>query len=391
MKPALSVAMNQLLYEIRDRGGDVCALSLGEAFFHIPLLSFDALDWERGFHYSDSRGVIELRKAISNMYSSKYQVPVDGQSEVLVTSGSKIAIFMVLKAILSSGDVVSVFEPAWVSYREQILMAGGVPEFVAFEKSFQGSIRFDPRTKIVILNNPNNPSGRNYNDKELLRIKSACDEVGAVLLIDEAYSDFVPELNFFSGRRLGDDVVIVNSLSKNLGMSGWRLGYVIANSALIDKLLRFQQNLVTCAPTLLQLYVAKYLDELLDVTKSQIVATLERREETKRFLESHGIRTLEGDATFYLFAEADGFGWSGNVTDFAVHALINRGVSVVPGIAYGMNTSRYIRISVGAEPLERIKGAILQLMAAASSVPSRAELISKQASLGIESLDWTEW
>lgn len=391
VKPALSVAINQMLYEMRAQDKDVVALSLGEAFFNIPLLSFEALDWERGFHYSDSKGIPELRGAIADLYSTKYDCFVDGQSEILVTAGSKIAIFMVLKSLLDLGDVVSVFEPAWVSYREQILIAGGIPRFVSFEESFEGTLRFDPKTKVVIVNNPNNPSGRNYSSSELRRIKSACDLVGATLVVDEAYSDFVRQGEFYSARRLGDDVIVVNSLSKNLGMSGWRIGYVIANAGLIADLLRLQQNLVTCAPTLLQLYVAKYLDELLNITKSQIQATVQRREATSRFLAAHGIPTLPGDSTFYLFARADGFGCTGNVTDFAVHAMLNYGVSVVPGIAYGSNTSQFIRIAVGVEPLERIKEGILQLIAASSSVPSRADLLQSQRNLGLQSSDWSQW
>lgn len=391
VKPALSVAMNQLLYEIRSQGQDVFAMSLGEAFFHLPLMSFEKLDWERGFHYSESQGTPELRTAIENLYESRYHTAVDGKTEVLVTAGSKIAIFMVLKALISQGDLVSVFEPAWVSYREQIIIAGGIPRFLSFSESFEGSLKIDPRTKVVILNNPNNPSGRNYSAPELQRIKVACDEVGAILLLDEAYSDFVGEGEFFSGRRLGDDVVVVNSLSKNLGMSGWRLGYVIAAPILIARILKLQQNLITCAPTLLQLYVAKYLEELLEETKPQIEEIIERRRATKRFLFSHGIKTLEGDSTFYLFAEVGGTGFTGNVTDYAVHALLNYGVSVVPGVAYGDRTAGFIRISVGVEPIERIQEGILRLISAAASVPSRADLQRKQAQLGITTKDWMEW
>ena len=391
LKPALSVVINQLLYELRWKGEDVFALSLGEAFFHLPLMSFEKLDWERGFHYSESQGTPELRAAIERLYRSHYDTDVDGKTEVLVTAGSKIAIFMVLKVLISKGDVVSVFEPAWVSYREQIIIAGGVPRFLPFSESFEGPLRLDPQTKVVILNNPNNPSGRNYSAGELQRIKEACDLVGAVLLVDEAYSDFVGREKFFSGRRLGPEVVVVNSLSKNLGMSGWRLGYVIANADLISKLMKLQQNLVTCAPTLLQLYVAKYMPELLKVTKPQIDEVIERRNATKRFLESHKVRTMEGDSTFYLFAQMEDFGFFGNGTDFAVHSLLNFGVSVVPGVAYGGGTGGFVRISVGVEPLERIQEGILRLFSAASSVPSRRDLQRRQADLGITAFDWIEW
>lgn len=391
IKPALSVAINQLLYESQAKGTDVCALSLGEAFFHLPLLSFRSIDFERGFHYSDSRGTRELRTVIARHYFESYGVEVDPDKQVLVTAGSKIAIFMLIKSLIASGDIVSVFEPAWVSYREQILLAGGAPEFLPFESSFSEGLELNPRTKVLILNNPNNPSGRNYSTEELLRILDACRAVGATLLVDEAYSDFVPGSLFQSSRELGEDVVVVNSLSKNLGMSGWRLGYVIGPGKLIDRLLRIQQNLITCAPTILQLYVAKYLTRLLRQTKPQIKAVINRRRAVKEFLDSFGISCLDGDSTFYLFASAEDFGVKGNVVDFCIHALINHGVSVVPGVAYGERTAKYIRISVGVEPLERIQEGILALISSASAVPSRESLLHRQNELKLESRDWTEW
>lgn len=391
VKPALSVAVNQLLYEMKDQGRDIFSLSLGEAFFHLPFLGFEKLDWERGFHYSDSRGTQELREAIQHLYSSRYSTVVDSDTEVLVTAGSKIAIFMVLKALIDAGDVVSVFEPAWVSYREQILLAGGTPEFLPFEDSFQGSLKLHPKTSVVILNNPNNPSGRNYSAQELERIKFACDEVGATLMVDEAYSDFVSAAAFFSGRRLGEDVVVVNSLSKNLGMSGWRLGYLIARPQLVEQVLKLQQNLITCAPTLLQLYVAEYLETLLEQTKPQIQAVVSKRNETKKFLAAHGIRCLDGDSTFYLFADARSLGVFGNVTDFSIHALFNWGVAIVPGVAYGDRTENFVRISVGVEPMERIQEAVLRLIGATTSVPSRSQLIARQEQLNLQSKDWLQW
>lgn len=390
VRPALSVSINQILYDLRASGSDTIALSLGEAFFNLPKLSFDNVDWERGYHYSDSRGIPELRAAIAQLYADYYGVTLSDH-EVLITAGSKIAIFMVIKAIATQGDVVAVFEPAWVSYREQIAIAGATPFFLPFESSFRGRVELPQSTKLVILNNPNNPSGRNYSRDELFRIKDACDRADALLLVDEAYSDFVETGEFFSARRLGTDVIVVNSLSKNLGMSGWRLGYVLASPDLVNQVLTLQQNLITCAPTLLQLYIAKYLKDLLSITNPQIREVVQKRNLVKAYLESHGIRTLDGESTFYLFAKAQDFGCKGNVTDFAIHALLNFGVSIVPGIAYGDSTSDFVRISVGVEPIERIKEGILRLISAGQNVPDRSHLLKKQEETGILSTDWLMW
>jgi aspartate aminotransferase/aminotransferase len=391
VKPALSVAINQMVYEMRAKGTDVISLSLGEAFFRLPLKSFEALDWNRGFHYSDSRGLPELRKVIAKHYGSKYGVLVDPEKELMVTSGSKLAIFMSIKALIKAGETVAIFEPAWVSYREQVILAGGIPVFLSFEKSFEGALILPERTRIVILNNPNNPAGRLYSHSELVRIKRQCDKIGAILLVDEAYSDFVPDSSFLSAMSLGKGVVVVNSLSKNLGMSGWRLGYVIAEAEIINRILILQQNLVTCAPTLLQDYVARYFDEILEITHPQIQELLSKRREVSELLENLSIKFLDGSSTFYFFVDATSLGIHGNVTEYCLGLLLDHGVSVVPGISYGDSTSMFIRIAVGSEPVERIREALYMMISAANTIQAREKLVSKQRALGISNFDWLSW
>jgi len=391
VKPALSVAINQMVYEMRAKGTDVISLSLGEAFFRLPLKSFEALDWNKGFHYSDSRGLPELRRVIATHYGSKYGVLVDPEKELMVTSGSKLAIFMSIKALIKAGETVAIFEPAWVSYREQVILAGGIPVFLSFEKSFEGALILPERTRIVILNNPNNPAGRLYSHSELVRIKRQCDKIGATLLVDEAYSDFVPDSSFLSAMSLGKGVVVINSLSKNLGMSGWRLGYVIAEAEIINRILILQQNLVTCAPTLLQDYVARYFDEILEITRPQIQELLSKRREVSELLENLSIKFLDGSSTFYFFVDATSLGVHGNVTEYCLGLLLDHGVSVVPGISYGDSTSMFIRIAVGSEPVERIREALYMMLSAANTIQAREKLVSKQRALGISNFDWLSW
>jgi len=391
VKPALSVAINQMVYEMRAKGTDVISLSLGEAFFRLPLKSFEALDWNKGFHYSDSRGLPELRRVIATHYGSKYGVLVDPEKELMVTSGSKLAIFMSIKALIKAGETVAIFEPAWVSYREQVILAGGIPVFLSFDKSFEGALILPERTRIVILNNPNNPAGRLYSHSELVRIKRQCDKIGATLLVDEAYSDFVPDSSFLSAMSLGKGVVVVNSLSKNLGMSGWRLGYVIAEAEIINRILILQQNLVTCAPTLLQDYVARYFDEILEITHPQIQELLFKRKEVSELLESLSIKFLDGSSTFYFFVDATSLGVHGNVTEYCLGLLLDHGVSVVPGISYGDSTSMFIRIAVGSEPVERLREALYMMISAANTIQPREKLVSKQRALGISNFDWLSW
>lgn len=372
-------------------GRDVITLSLGEAFFQLPLFDFEKLDWEEGFHYSDSRGLPQLRKKLATIYQVQYGAKIDYERELLITAGSKIAIYMVLKSLASTGDRVAIFEPGWVSYLEQCAIADLDAYFIPFEDSFKGDLNFKSDTRIVILNNPNNPAGRHYTRAELERIYIACRNVGATLLVDEAYSEFIPEGKFYSARNLGESVVVTNSLSKNLGMSGWRLGYVIGDSRLIDNILILQQNLITCPATILQLYMSLYLDDLVRLTTPQIAEVVKRRQRTRQFLFEHNVASLDGDGTYYLMVNVRELGFQGDVTDFCIYALLKHGVSAVPGISYGESMGDFIRIAVGVEPLERIKEGIFRLIATSNSVPPRDQIIDLQMRMGLNSLGWTQW
>jgi aspartate aminotransferase/aminotransferase len=303
---------------------------------------------------------------------------------------------MAIKATVQTGQSVVIFEPAWVSYREQVLLAGGNPVFLPFELSFTGTLTLPKDTSLVILNNPNNPAGRLYSIEELERIYRACQAVGATLLVDEAYSDFVPKGEFKSALaitpgEIPPDIIVTNSLSKNLGMSGWRLGYVIASAEMQRKLLSLQQNLITCPPTILQQYVAKYLDEIYEFTEPQIQDVLSKRESVSGLLKSLGIQSLEGSSTFYFFVNADSLGIKGSVIDYCLHLLIDHGIATVPGTAYGESTRGFVRLSIGTESLERINEALQTMIGAARNVPSRLAIENRLKAMSLVSIDWSQW
>ncbi len=157
---ALSIRYNNLVYELQSAGNDIIVLSLGEAFFDLPLYSFDSTPLPSIYHYSHSRGLPELRTLLADYYAGEYGVPVDAKSEIIVTSGSKIAIYMSLLAIIDPGDEVVIHEPAWVSYADQIRLCHGIPVPVPYDVPITEIGRFiTSRTKAVVLNYPNNPRG----------------------------------------------------------------------------------------------------------------------------------------------------------------------------------------------------------------------------------------
>ena len=170
---------------------------------------------------------------------------------------------MCLKLLLKEKNEVLIFEPAWLSYEHQIKLANGIPKFIKYDITVNKIEEFvSKKTGVIIINNPNNPSGRVYSRADLEFLKNLCEKKEIFLLVDEAYSDFVVDKSFFSMARLSPklkNVIIINSLSKNLGLSGWRIGFLIAKEQIINEIVKLNQHLITCAPTILQMYLDKTL------------------------------------------------------------------------------------------------------------------------------------
>lgn len=357
---AISVAFNQKVYEQKRNGQDVITLSLGEAFFDIPQYSFDHLDLEKGYHYTDSQGVPELRVKIANYYNSLFGCSVSADENILVSAGSKIIIYMCLLAAIDPGDEVIIIEPAWLSYEHQIRLAGGDVKFVPIKDSMD-NIRssITDKTRLIILNNPNNPAGKVYSKDQLIGLHKISSQNNILLLVDEAYSDFVEPGQFHSIGSLFPDfenVIAVNSLSKTMGISGWRIGYVLAKPEFIQELLVLNQHLVTCAPSILQLYLAEHFDEIHAATYPQAQKINSKRKKVETLLNKAGIETAEGSSTFYIFLNLETY--TDDTYSLAEQLLKNHNIAMVPGSAYGQSTKSYLRMSIGVESIERISIAI---------------------------------
>src|SRR5579862_1099740 len=172
-----SIRINQLVADRRRAGDDVTVLSLGEAFFDIPAFDFGKLDFAGGYHYADSRGVAGLRRRIAGHYAERHGVSASPDTNVLVSTGSKTCLYLTLMALLSPGDEVLVQEPYWLSYPAQVKLAGGVPRAMPHWTTPAGMKEFfTPKTRVVILNNPNNPAGALYSERALRHVHALCRE-----------------------------------------------------------------------------------------------------------------------------------------------------------------------------------------------------------------------
>jgi aminotransferase len=374
---AMSVKFNGYVYGMKAAGEDVIILSLGEAFFQIPLFPFDTLPFPDLYHYSNSRGIAGLRAKLAAYYDSQYGVPVDPASELIVTTGSKIGLHSCFMALLDPGDEVVVPEPAWVSYSEQVRLCHGNPIMVPFDVPVSELGKWiTPKTKAIVVCSPQNPTGRVYTREELHHLHQLAEEHELYLLADEAYSDFLVDQEFVSCGVEDPEkrhTIICNTMSKNYGMSGWRVGYVISNARLIDQVLKVNQHLMTCSPTILELYLERHFDDILEITKPQIREVVARRAVLGEYMDELGLEYMDGSATFYFFVSIAGSALASE--PFCERLLAEKKVSVVPGIGYGESCDGYVRVSVGAESLERTRRGILAIkeLIEATRAPSPAK------------------
>lgn len=354
---ASSVKLNNKVYDLKNKGENIITLSLGEAFFKLPKFSLRNLPHNKLNHYSHSRGLISLRRKISDYYYKNFDYRFDPETEILITAGSKAAVFLSLKSILNPGDEVIILEPFWVSFSEQIKLCGAVPISVPHFVSIYDVKRYlSKKTKAIIINSPNNPSGKIYSFEELDYLYELSVANNIFCISDEAYSDFMPKdkkfLTLGNFEEKKKNLIITNSLSKNFSLSGWRIGYVIANKNLIFQMLKLNQHLITCAPTILQYYLVENFSKLEKITKNQIELILKKREKIKNYLIKKKIDFLKGDSTFYFFLSIKPSKLSSE--KFQEKILKKFKVAIVSGSGYGNSCRKFIRLSFGTESLKRI-------------------------------------
>mgnify|MGYP001178787433 FL=1 len=361
--PASSIQQNELVYDQVDKGLNPIILSYGEAPFEVDAIDFSNIDHARGSHYSQGIGIKEFREEIAGYLKKFHNVDCNSEKNVLVSAGSKIISFYCAQLFLNKGDVMLLHEPSWVSYQEHASFSQADVEFIPYDQDIGEARKYfekNPRIRIIVLNNPNNPRGYIYSESQLRKLAKDCMECNVILIVDESYSDFCGEKGFFSAGCLVNEfnnVVSMNSISKNFGLSGWRLGYAIASEEIINGLNKFNQHLMTCAPTVLQLaLVEKGLINLRYELDPFLADLNKKREKVASLLTKHGFDFLDGSATFYFFIDVGKF--NVNTKDFVIKLLKNRHVSIIPGGAYGTSTQGFLRLSFGVESLERIEAGL---------------------------------
>jgi len=362
LKPASSILINEKVEQFKKKK-KIVSLSLGEAFFKLIDFGIKKHLNDKNYHYSSSSGLEKLRKNICYDYKINQKILLDYKKNIIISSGAKILTYMSLKLFLEKGDNVLTFEPAWLSYIDQVQLNGAKLKYIPVNEKLQNFEKYiDKKTKVLIINNPNNPSGKLYTKSEITYLFKICKKNNIILISDECYSYFLHEKKkFFSAIELGKNnknVIVVNSLSKNFGISGWRIGYVLSHEQNIKKLILLNQQIITCCPTILQSYVAENYFKLKKQTNKQIKNIVKKRIIIVNYLKENKFEFLNGDCTFYIFIKSKVYK---NLDKICEKILHNHNISVVPGQAYGANTKNFIRLSIGVEETKKIISALKKI------------------------------
>jgi aspartate/methionine/tyrosine aminotransferase len=358
---ASSIEQNELVYEKVRQGKDLVILSYGEAPFRLPNITWDEHLFEKGSHYCEGLGIPEFRAELAEYILREHGCRISADN-IMVSAGSKIISYFIAQTMLNEGDKVLLHEPCWVSYREHARLNGATVTFMPATENITQIHKYlesDESIKLIYLNNPNNPRGYLYKKAELERLVQVAAEHSCVVAVDESYSDFATDEGFYSCAHFIDNfenVVVFNSISKNFGLSGWRIGFALANTDLIQALNKFNQHLITCAPTCLQLALVGRLKELGEIIKPQIKDISVKRQKVENLLRELEFKFLEGCSTFYIFIDLSDY--MSDTKEFALRLLEENDISVISGGAYGSQTSSYLRISFAIEPYERVNTAL---------------------------------
>jgi len=371
-----TIAISNLVSQMKAEGVDIVSFSMGEPDFTTPENIIDACcdSLHAGFtHYTPSTGIPELREAVAEMENRVDGVPCKA-SNVLITP-TKQAIFMIALAYIDPGDEVILMDPTWVSYEACIRLAGGVPVYVSskYEDEFvvdpaMIEAAVTPRTKMIILNTPSNPTGTVMPGEVLKQIADIAIANDIMVLSDEIYEAIIYEgkhTSIASFPGMFDRTLLVSGLSKTYAMTGWRLGWAVASVENIKAINKLQSHSISCCVSFVQKAAVEAIRGPQDA-KNAMVAEFRKRRDLALDLISE-IPQLECNVpkgAFYVFPK---YSMDMSSAKLAEVLLKEGHVAVTPGIAFGPGGEGFFRVSYATsegqirEGFDRIKKTLANL------------------------------
>ncbi len=359
-------------FDLLNGRDDVISLTVGQPDFATPwhVRETGIISLERGYtYYTSNAGTVPLRNELAAYMKRRFNLKYDASSEIIVTVGGSEAIDLAIRATVEPGDEVIIPEPSFVCYEPITRLCGGVPvpvktlpenDFKLTAEQLKAAIT--PKTKLLVLPYPNNPTGAVMTREELLPLCEVLKDTNIAVLSDEIYSELT-----YGGRHtsiatlpgMAERCIVVNGFSKAYAMTGWRLGFVCAPAPLTKPMLKIHQFAIMCAPTTSQLAAVEALkngDNDIDMMRAEYDR---RRKYIVEELNRIGIPCFEPRGAFYVFPDISGFGLSSE--QFCEKLLDEGKVAIVPGTAFGAGGEGFARISYAysvkhiSEAIERIE------------------------------------
>ena len=355
-------------FDIAAQMKDVISLGVGEPDFVTPWTIRESCIYglERGYtSYTANRGTPELRAEIANHFKKRHNIDYDSNKEILVTVGVSEAMDLAVRAIINPGDEVLIPEPCYVSYQACTILAGGVP--VSVPAKIENEFRITPeelepyitpKTKILLIGYPNNPTGAIMEREDLLKIADFAEKYNLIVISDEIYGDLtyngVHEC-FAALPKMQERTILLNGFSKAYAMTGWRVGYALGNADFIGAMTKIHQYTMLCAPITAQMGALEALKHGEKYMKKMVAEYDRRRKLIYDGFKKMGLDSFEPRGAFYIFPDITSSGLTSE--EFAEKLIMAEHVALVPGTAFGKSGAGHVRCSY-ATSIEKISEAL---------------------------------
>jgi len=365
VSPSVTLQFNQKVLEKLAHGEDVVKLTAGEPDFPTPEpiaeAAIEAIKAGKT-KYTAAAGITPLRERIAKKLKKDNNLSYSTE-EIVVTNGGKQALYNSLKAILEPGDEVIVISPAWVSYEAQIKLCGGVPIYVEAlpEDLYIPNLSkiekaIGKRTRAIIVNSPNNPTGTVYPEKFLKGLSELLKENRVIAISDEVYEKLAfdeKHISIASFEGMKELAIVINAFSKAYSMTGWRVGYLAARKEIAKAVAKIQGHSTSNVNTIAQYAALKALEVETDYMVKEFLG---RRAYVSKRLEKMGLKFSFPKGAFYFFVDIRNFLGKGvkDSFEFCVELLEKAGVGMIPGSAFNMEG--FIRLSYASSIKELEKG-----------------------------------
>ena len=360
-----TMSMAETARKLESQGVKVVHFEIGEPDFVTPENIIEAAyrEMKKGqTHYTSSRGIPQLCEAIVG-HEEQFGIHADPKKNIIVTPGSKFAVYSLLMALVDPGDEVIVVSPVWPSYADIVTVVGAKPVYVKTDESLHidgESLNkaVTKKTRLVMVNSPNNPTGGVLEKSDLGLLRDVAVDRDLLVMSDEIYKmmvyDGAEHTSIATLPGMAERTVVIDGFSKTYAMTGWRLGYAIGDEKIIENMIKIQQNTTTCPTSFAQFAAVEALKGPQDFVKKMLDEYGVRRKTTVRLLrEIAGIKCPDPRGAFYAFPDVSSFRKSDREIS---KELLQMGVTLTAGSPFGPGGEGHVRISYATGLKDIIEG-----------------------------------